>query len=99
MAVEVGHEALPDAVRARLADGSIRRVLVIGQGTGRSTYACTNHRATANTSASGRCCASTDGGTYACAAGGALSSGCATARQGQGQRRDGTQGQATRDVQ
>ena len=31
--VEVGHEALPDAVRARLADGSIRRVLVIGQGT------------------------------------------------------------------
>jgi len=33
LTVEVGHEALPDAVRARLADGTIRRVLVIGQGT------------------------------------------------------------------
>ena len=33
LSVEVGHEALPDAVRTRLAVGAIRRVLVIGQGT------------------------------------------------------------------
>ena len=33
LTVDVGHEALPDSVRTRLAVGAIRRVLVIGQGT------------------------------------------------------------------
>jgi glucosamine--fructose-6-phosphate aminotransferase (isomerizing) len=33
LTVEVGHEALPDAVRERLRDGMIRRVLAVGQGT------------------------------------------------------------------
>jgi glucosamine--fructose-6-phosphate aminotransferase (isomerizing) len=33
LAVELGDDVLPAAVRARLADGSITRVLVIGQGT------------------------------------------------------------------
>lgn len=32
-AVELGHETLPDALRARLRGGAIRRVIVIGQGT------------------------------------------------------------------
>ncbi len=31
--VEVGPEVLPDAIRARLADGTVARVVVIGQGT------------------------------------------------------------------
>jgi glutamine---fructose-6-phosphate transaminase (isomerizing) len=33
LAVDLGPESLPDDVRARLRDGSLRRVIVIGQGT------------------------------------------------------------------
>src|SRR6266516_8226567 len=33
LAVDLGPESLPDAVRARLGDGTLRRVVVIGQGT------------------------------------------------------------------
>jgi glucosamine--fructose-6-phosphate aminotransferase (isomerizing) len=33
LAVELGPETLPDEVRARLRDGTLRRVIVIGQGT------------------------------------------------------------------
>ncbi len=33
LAVDLGRESLPDEVRARLGDGTLRRVVVIGQGT------------------------------------------------------------------
>ncbi len=33
LVVDVGHDALPESIRAKLRDGSIARVLVIGQGT------------------------------------------------------------------
>jgi glutamine---fructose-6-phosphate transaminase (isomerizing) len=33
LTVDVGRESLPDPVRARLSDGTLRRVVVIGQGT------------------------------------------------------------------
>src|SRR6266508_4189169 len=51
LAVDLGPESLPDEVRARLGDGTLRRVIVIGQGTAAvagQSFAAALRDATAN---------------------------------------------------